>query len=49
MLSALKVIKGVMKLLSDIEIHSYIHILSLYIQYALMIMLEFLDILYCHL
>ena len=34
MLSMLKVINEVMKVLNDIEVHSYVRILSLYIQYA---------------
>ena len=37
MLSVLKVIEEVMKLLNNIEVHTYIHILSLYIQYALLV------------
>ena len=34
LLSALKVINEVMKLLNDIKVHTYIRILSLYIQYT---------------
>ena len=34
LLSALKVIDEVMKLLNDVEVHTYIRILSLYIQYT---------------
>ena len=37
MLSVLKVIEEVIKFLNDIEVHTYIHILSLYIQYALLV------------
>ena len=37
MLSELKVIKGVIKLLNDSKVHMYVHILSIYTQYALLV------------